>query len=106
MTVREFAGRLRGLNRKLRVIPGKHGIFGLYLHLPGHPDASPLNGLLHVGGISAPNGFCGVAPRKQYDNEWGVRCRGYLETLRLLVDHKHVKGSDVTRHFDSAWRTA
>lgn len=105
MNVRQFAGKLRMLNPKIVVVPGKHGIFGLYLRMPGHPNAAP-NGLLHIGGVSAPGGFVGPCPRKRFVNAWGVECRGYLETLRLLVDHGHATASKVTRVFDSAWRTA
>lgn len=104
MTVRELYGKLRYVNRKIRVVAGPHGIFGLYLKEPRHPDANPISGLRHIGGITAPNGFCGTAPRKRTVNAWGVDCRGYLDTLKLLHDHGHARSSDLNAAFGTDWR--
>lgn len=103
MRVKLFEAKLQSINRNFRIVRGSHQIWGLYLKMPRHPDANPA-GLLHVGGITVPDGH--TCMRKPWENAWGIRCRGYLEALRLLVDHKNVKADDVTRYFGSDWRTA
>jgi hypothetical protein len=103
MTIRELVGKLRHIDRRFRVIPGPRGIFGVYVKAPRHPDANVM-GLVHICGLSAPNGFCGSAPDRAFDDKFGMRYRPYLETLRLLFDKGYGKASDYTAAFGSDWR--
>ena len=106
MLVREFANKICAMNRKLVVVPGPFKVFGLYLYQPRHPDAKE-NGLVHVGAISAPAGWLGGCPKKKIVLPTsGMMLRGYLVTLRMLVDKGILPKSSVTSVFGSSWRVA
>lgn len=105
LTVKEFVRKLRLINPKIRVCPGPNGVWGVYVRMPRHPDANPA-GDVHYGGLSAPEGGCGPIPRKHYFDFRGMRCRGYLETLRILVDKGALDGKILCRYFGHDWRTA
>ena len=55
MTNKDFEKKLKRLNSKIRLIPGKLEASGVYIHQPRHPDS--YEGLTHVGGYPTPKHF-------------------------------------------------
>ena len=87
-----ICSKLRMLNPKIVVVPGKHGIFLACIFGCQTIQTRPLTGSCILAAYRLPV-VSSACPPKRFVNAWGGSARGYLETLRLLVDHGHATAS-------------
>ena len=84
MTFNQFVTKLRGLNPKIRVIPGNGRVAGIYIFLPKHPIANPQHGLKHLGGMPSPRFFSTLPKYSFWDDKLGGFNKGWASVLREL----------------------